>query len=77
MLVLKRREGQWTEITHTSGDVLRVRVYDIAGDFPGRVNLAFDDKDLNFLIQRPERAARLNPPSPIPVQADAGPPLDD
>lgn len=63
MLVLKRKEGQWIEILHAkSGDLLRLRVYDISGDFPGRVNLAFDDSDRNFEIQRPERVRRSAPP---------------
>src|SRR5687768_5002206 len=56
MLVLKRREGQWIDIIHKSGDVLRFRVYNVCGDVPGRVNLAFDDDARNFEIQRPERA---------------------
>lgn len=58
MLVLKRKEGQWIEVTHRSGDVLRLRVYNIACDSSGRANLAFDDPDRNFDIQRPERFAR-------------------
>ncbi len=58
MLVLKRKDGQWIEVTHRSGDILRFRVYDICGDAPGRANLAFDDADRNFSIQRPERALK-------------------
>lgn len=58
MLVLKRKEGQWVEITHKSGDVLRVKVYDICGRLPARANLAFDDEARNFVIQRPERVTR-------------------
>jgi hypothetical protein len=54
VLVLKRKEGQWVEITHKSGDVLRVRVYDIHSRSPARVNLAFDDDARNFLISRPD-----------------------
>ncbi|HWE35900.1 MAG TPA: hypothetical protein VG406_04950 [Isosphaeraceae bacterium] len=57
MLVLKRNEGQWVDVIHKSGDVLRVRVYDIGLDNRGRVNLAFDDSARNFEIQRPERLA--------------------
>lgn len=59
MLVLMRKEGEYVEITHTSGDVLRVHVRDIRPDSPGRgrVNLAFEDGPRNFAIQRPERAA--------------------
>lgn len=56
MLVLRRKEGQWIEVTHKSGDVLRVRVYNLCVDAPGRINLAFDDAEHNFDIQRPERS---------------------
>lgn len=56
MLVLKRKDGQWVEITHAkSGDVLRIRLYDVQGGLPGRANLAFDDEARNFAIERPER----------------------
>ena len=57
MLVLKRKEGQWVEIIHRSGDVIRVRVYDIqpGPHGPCRANLAFDDSARNFEIRRPER----------------------
>lgn len=59
MLVLKRKEGQWLEITHShSGDVLRLRLYDIHSTSPARANLAFDDAARNFEIQRPERLGR-------------------
>ena len=67
MLVLKRKEGQWVEITHSaSGDTLRVRVYDIAGEFPGRANLAFDDAARNFEIERPSASDALPRPWPRP-----------
>jgi hypothetical protein len=59
MLVLRRKEGQWIEVTHKSGDVLRVRVYNLCSEVPGRVNLAFDDQARNFEIQRPERVTTL------------------
>ncbi|MEW4570955.1 hypothetical protein AB1L88_24060 [Tautonia sp. JC769] len=64
MLVLKRKEGQWVEIIHRSGDVIRLRVYDIqaAAGVPSRTNLAFDDAARNFEIRRPER--RVTPPKP-------------
>ena len=52
MLVLKRREGQWVDVTHKSGDVIRIRVCQIE---PGHLNLAFDDDARNFAIERPER----------------------
>lgn len=60
MLVLKRKEGQWVDIVHKSGDVLRIRVYDICGKMPARANLAFDDPARNFEIQRPERFDRMD-----------------
>jgi sRNA-binding carbon storage regulator CsrA len=56
MLVLKRKEGQWTEIVHKSGDVIRIRTYDIQGGYPSRVSIAFEDPQRNFEISRPERA---------------------
>jgi sRNA-binding carbon storage regulator CsrA len=55
VLVLKRKEGEWIEITHSSGDLLRIRVYGITN---GRANLAFDDNARNFKIERSERVAR-------------------
>lgn len=58
MLVLKRREGQWVEITHKSGDRLRLRVCRIRGGPPGRLDVAFDDDPRNFRIERPERARK-------------------
>ena len=58
MLVLRRKDGQWIEVTHRSGDVLRIRVYDVGRDGPGRVQLGFEDADRNFDIQRPERALK-------------------
>ena len=59
MLVLRRKEGQWVEITHKSGDTIRVRVYNIRTRGPGQLDLAFDDDAHNFLIQRPERVERF------------------
>jgi hypothetical protein len=55
MLVLKRKEGQWIEITHTSGDVIRFRVYNIRSRFPGQLDIAFEDDARRFTIERPER----------------------
>lgn len=51
MLVLGRREGQWTEIKHRSGDTLRVRVQRIRSD---GCKLIFDDDPHNFVILREE-----------------------
>ena len=65
MLVLKRKEGQWVEVTHRSGDVLRIRVCKIEGGMPGHLNLAFDDDARNFEIERPERRhMRVSTPPP-------------
>ena len=56
MLVLKRKEGQWVEVTHeASGDVLRIRTCEITPGRPSHLNLAFDDEARNFAIERPER----------------------
>ncbi len=73
MLVLKRKEGQWVEVTHKSGDVLRFRVYDIRGDYPSRANLAFDDPARNFEIQRPERGPRALSVAEAPEPSSADP----
>lgn len=58
MLVLRRNDGQWVEVVHRSGDVLRIRVYAVEPGWPGRVHLAFDDDARNFQIDRPERGPR-------------------
>ena len=58
MLVLKRKEGQWIEILHHSGDVLRIRVYNVRTCTGGQVDLAFDDEPRHFEIRRPERIIR-------------------
>jgi hypothetical protein len=58
MLVLKRKDGQWVDITHKSGDTLRIRVYNVCGGYPGRANIAFEDDDHNFAIERPERGPK-------------------
>jgi hypothetical protein len=70
MLVLKRKEGQWVEVTHRSGDKLRIRVCKIEAGQPGHLNLAFDDSARHFGIERPERKLRETAggeePSPLP-----------
>jgi hypothetical protein len=65
MLVLRRTDGQWVEITHRSGDVMRFRVYDLHRQPPGQVHLAFDDPHRHFTIQRPERLARQAATPPV------------
>jgi len=65
MLVLKRKEGQWVEITHRSGDILRIRVCRIEPGQPGHLNLAFDDDARHFGIERPERQRRT--PEELPA----------
>lgn len=56
MLVLKRKEGQWIEVVHKTGDLLRIRVYNIRSRYPGQLDLAFEDEAHNFAIHRPERS---------------------
>ncbi|MFO0958176.1 MAG: hypothetical protein U0800_12235 [Isosphaeraceae bacterium] len=69
MLVLKRKEGQWLEVIHKSGDVLRMRVYHIDAGPPGRLDIAFDDSPRNFRIERPERIlARSQAYRPIELE---------
>jgi hypothetical protein len=62
MLILRRKEGQWVEVRHRSGDLLRIRVYNIRSRFPGQLDMAFEDDARNFAIERPERNAPMSPP---------------
>ena len=57
MLVLRREEGQWLEITHRSGDRLRICVYNIRSRFPGQLDMAFEDTDHHFDIEAAANAA--------------------
>jgi hypothetical protein len=69
MLILRRKEGQWVEITHRSGDTIRLRVYNIRSRYPGQLDIASDDDARNFAIQRPERTGP-NPYAELaPVEA--------
>lgn len=52
MLVLKRSEGEWLEFQHKSGDVIRVRLYNIRH---GHTQVACDDPAYNFAISRPDK----------------------
>lgn len=76
LLILRRKEGQWVELTHRSGDTIRVRVYNIRARYPGQLDLAFDDNERNFQVQRPERTARLldgeSAPEGAPERAASG-----
>lgn len=58
MLILRRKEGQWLDITHRSGDVIRIRVCNIRSRYPGQLDLVLDDAARNFLVHRPERPQR-------------------
>jgi hypothetical protein len=76
MLVLRRKEGQWVEITHHSGDRMLIRVYNIRCRFPGQIDMAFDDPDHHFNIQRgdrswPRRSPRLRGPLSSRVKPEA------
>ncbi len=55
MLILRRKDGQWIEVVHRSGDVMMVQVRDIRPRFPGQLDLAFDDAPRNFSIRRVDR----------------------
>jgi hypothetical protein len=58
-LVLKRKEGDWTEVEDISspGKGFRIRVQDI--DFKsGKVNLVFEDPNKYYSFERPERARK-------------------
>lgn len=70
MLVLRRRDGQWVELIHRSGDVLRIRVYGIGERGVDQVSIAFDDDDRNFEIKRLERdeASRSDPDRKEPIK---------
>lgn len=70
MLILRRKEGQWIEITHRSGETIRIRVYNIRARYPGQLDLAFDDSARNFAIQRPERGSYSPAPLPIPAVSE-------
>ena len=65
MLVLKRKEGQWVEVTHRSGDILRIRVCKIEGGSPGHLNLAFDD-DPRATSGSNALSVGTNPPARLP-----------
>ncbi len=69
MLVLRRKEGSWVTITHHSGDVMRVRVCNVRPDYPGQVDLAFDDRERNFLIERPERVKMVGVVGDVVLEA--------
>jgi hypothetical protein len=70
MLVLKRKEGQWVDVTDNLGNLLRIRLCNVEirmnleGRMVGQANLAFDDPDRNFAIDRPERKNRPTPTEP-------------
>jgi hypothetical protein len=63
MLVLRRHEGQWVELTHRSGDQIWIRVYNLRRGYPGQLDMAFDDPDSCFNVQRGERPRRLKTPA--------------
>lgn len=69
MLVLRRNDGEWVEITHHSGEVIRIRIYDLhAGNAREGVRpwcrVAFDDAPHNFRILREEIAGKDLTPKP-------------
>jgi len=54
MLSLKTFKGRWIDITHKSGDRIRICVQDSDAEYadPTRVKVVFDDKPRNFDIVR-------------------------
>jgi len=69
MLVLRRKEGDWLELTHQeSGDMIRMRITNIRARAPkpGQVDVIFDDDRRLFEIRRPVAAAT---PAPSPPAA--------
>lgn len=52
MLIMRVKEGQWIEIKHKSGDVIRVRLCNIRPRYRGRLDTVFDDDAHNFSIVR-------------------------
>ena len=73
MLILRRKEGQWVEVTHKSGETIRIRVCNIRSRYPGQLDLAFDDPERNFTIQRPERGQPKDGEAAPPAPAGVGP----
>lgn len=66
MLVIKRNKKEWVEITHSSGQTIRIQVQRITHNRKGgptSVYLAFDDDARNFRIDRPDR---IPAPTPAP-----------
>lgn len=61
MLVLRRKNGQWTKVTHkATSQTFSFRVYDIQPD--GTFQVAFDDLPLptnQFIFDRPEAKPRV------------------
>ncbi|MGE3819133.1 MAG: hypothetical protein AB7I30_06825 [Isosphaeraceae bacterium] len=77
MLILRRKEGQWIEITHRSGDKIRIRVCNIRARYPGQLDLVLDDPDHHFVIQRAERGPRAREALPITGVSEGLTPADD
>jgi hypothetical protein len=65
MLVLRRKEREWTTVVHSaSGDVMRIFTANIrpgGGGLPPVVDLAFEDDARNFTMHRPERGTPFEP----------------
>jgi hypothetical protein len=67
MLILRRKDGQWVELRHRSGETIRIRVYNIRSRGLGQLDLAFDDPDRNFEVVRPERRSPPVAPESLAV----------
>ena len=53
MLNIRRKPGQWVEVTHRSGDKMFIRL--VRDPITRALTLCFDDPPRNFEIARPER----------------------
>lgn len=61
MLVLKSKSGDWVEVKHrTTGDILRLKIYNI-NPYMGKVaTIAFDDDAWNFVIERTQKSKLIH-----------------
>lgn len=79
MYIVRRKEGEWVEVTSRSGDVLRIAIGRPTRGERGRVGsaeLVFDDPERRFEIRRPEAEVVPRPEAEAP-EPKAFEPLPD
>ncbi len=67
MLMIKRKKGQWIELTHApSGDRISIQLATVCTDGYDTARLAFDDPERRFEVLRysESHAQRMTPPAP-------------